>query len=690
MGSSYLDAVRARVTRCVGRETLKAKLVERYRSEERRLVVLVGAGGIGKTTLATWLAQEVLEGGGAVAWVSGEQVAPNPESFIAALRVSGAASDLNEVGRGAVRDLVVIDSFERLRAMRRWVFRDFLAQLGDNVLVVLASREHVASRELDEVGLYGAVVELTVDALSNDEAEALLAQWNVAEPLRARIAAAAHGFPLAMRLLAERGTPDGEVVEVSPAVLAELVEAFVSRAPSAAHVAAIHLAAIAKTSDESMLTGVIDGAPEGLFDWLAQTAIAERTAFGISLHALVREVVFTHLQQRDPELLERMQARILDVLAQRMVSTDVTSAHELLLQGFYARRNSPSVGRLLALEDTERCEVVALAPQHLPRVRKLIEKFEGPTSLDSFERWLTRQPLAHVVVGGDGAIVSFQVVIRVPRDATADHLTDPLIDMAWKAWRARNPPASDGDLHLFRWFIEAGTHQRFGPAMTHLMTLGPIITLPIDEIVQIGFVTTPPEQWAPFAPNFNLEWAHGTELDFDGQRWGCAFGDVNKLRRPFARTGATTLNAMRLIVYLTTGLAPPTTPLIPSLPAEAVSREYFGQLLRAALNHLHEPQQLRDVTLAPLVPASDGPLESAIPALVVDGIRRLAADDATSRHARILEVTYVRPTVKQHAAAVDLGLPYGTYRYQLRKAVAVLEDVLWQDRGRPARRAFDV
>jgi hypothetical protein len=685
MPGSYLDAVRARVARCVGREALKARLLERYGSEDRRLVALVGAGGIGKTTLAAWLAAEVAVRGGSVAWVSGEQIAPNPESFIAALRISGAGGDLSVVGRSAIRDLVVIDSFERLRGMRRWVFLTFLAQLGDNVLVVLASRERLAGRDLDEVGLYDAVTEWPVEAMTNDDATALLAHWNVAEALRAQIATAAHGFPLAMRLLAEHGASGDAVVEVSPAVLAELVDAFVSRAPSPLHVSAIYLAAIAKTVDEAMLTGVIDGAPEGLFDWLAQTAIAERTAFGISLHALVRDIVFSHLQQRNPQLLERMQTRILDVLVQRMIVTDVTSAHELLLQGFYARRNASSVGSFLTLEDTERCEVVPLAPQHLPQVRALIEKFEGPVSLASFEHWLTRQPRSYVVVGGDGAIASFKVVIRVPREATAADLTDPLIEMAWKAWRARNPPAADGDLYIFRWFIEAGTHQRFVPAMTHLMTLGPIIMMPIDEIVQMAFVTTPPEQWAPFAPNFHLEWAYGVEVEMANQRWGCAFGDVSKMKGRFAGTGATTLNALRLLVYLPTGLPPPVTPLIPNHAAEAVSREYFGQLLRSALNHLHEPQHLRDVSLAQLVPASDAPLEQAILALVVDGIRRLAIDAATSRHARILEVTYVHPTVKQHAAAVELGLPYGTYRYQLRKAVAVLEDVLWQARTRSVR-----
>jgi hypothetical protein len=138
-------------------------------------------------------------------------------------------------------------------------------------------------------------------------------------------------------------------------------------------------------------------------------------------------------------------------------------------------------------------------------------------------------------------------------------------------------------------------------------------------------------------------------------------------------------NAVRSYVYTLVGLAMP-APVV-AKPTETISRDAFGQLLRRALNHLDEPRTLRDPEMASLVGTSSDDLDRAVINLISMGIKRLSTKDNTARHAEILDVTYVRPTVKQHAAAVELGLPYGTYRYQLRKAVALLEDELWYVRN---------
>ncbi|MNC95803.1 hypothetical protein D3C83_130050 [compost metagenome] len=44
----------------------------------------------------------------------------------------------------------------------------------------------------------------------------------------------------------------------------------------------------------------------------------------------------------------------------------------------------------------------------------------------------------------------------------------------------------------------------------------------------------------------------------------------------------------------------------------------------------------------------------------------------------MLRATYLSSSPKQIAAAVDLGLPFGTYRYQLRKAQELLARELWE------------
>jgi len=64
--------------------------------------------------------------------------------------------------------------------------------------------------------------------------------------------------------------------------------------------------------------------------------------------------------------------------------------------------------------------------------------------------------------------------------------------------------------------------------------------------------------------------------------------------------------------------------------------------------------------------------------LIVDACGALDRSPSTAAAARLLAATFVRPAVKQQAAAAALKLPYGTYRYQLRAAIELVAKELWE------------
>jgi hypothetical protein len=89
--------------------------------------------------------------------------------------------------------------------------------------------------------------------------------------------------------------------------------------------------------------------------------------------------------------------------------------------------------------------------------------------------------------------------------------------------------------------------------------------------------------------------------------------------------------------------------------------------LRAALADLRRPHRLATSELARAVggvPALRATIEHACDAL--------AREPGYVESARVLRATYFGPVQKQHAIAADLGLPFGTYRHHLRRAIAEL------------------
>lgn len=101
--------------------------------------------------------------------------------------------------------------------------------------------------------------------------------------------------------------------------------------------------------------------------------------------------------------------------------------------------------------------------------------------------------------------------------------------------------------------------------------------------------------------------------------------------------------------------------------------------LREAFAARHRPHALRASPLTRLacVRRRGEPAEEALAATLDALCDELALSPGYADAGRLLRVTYLDPTTtKQEAAAAALGLPFGTYRYQLRRAIELAAEAL--------------
>ena len=105
----------------------------------------------------------------------------------------------------------------------------------------------------------------------------------------------------------------------------------------------------------------------------------------------------------------------------------------------------------------------------------------------------------------------------------------------------------------------------------------------------------------------------------------------------------------------------------PEEPVEAAA-------LREALSQFHAAHRIDDSALARRFEGRDR--VAVCRAWLTAGIAELAGSPSHADLAEVLEATYLQGAVKQRAAAAELNLPWGTYRHRLRRALAVLAEVL--------------
>ena len=159
---------------------------------------LYGSVGIGKSALVRRLADDAAEAGRTVLQVDGRLIGSSKAEFVA--RTESATHESKVV--------LLLDSFEHCESLEPWLREEFLPQLPDDVLVVIASRNPPSLMWQTDATWSGSLRIEVVRDLAPADADALLDERGLAPELRRQAMRFVGGHPLALCVAAENAARD--------------------------------------------------------------------------------------------------------------------------------------------------------------------------------------------------------------------------------------------------------------------------------------------------------------------------------------------------------------------------------------------------------------------------------------------------------------------------------------------------
>ena len=679
-GSATLGVRRdaARHDRFVGRAA-ELDLVGRALRADRlpfHVVHVWGPGGVGKTSLLGEVERLCGHAGVAAVRLDGRDLEPVPTAVEAAVRPGG----------GAGRRVVLVDTYERLRALDGWFQRTFVPALPADVLVVFAGRDRPAPEWQVEWG--GAVRVLPLRNLGAADAEALLGRRGVPEGAWGDVLAFTHGHPLALALVAERfrqrpGGPAAFDAAAEPEVVRALLDRFVADVPSAAHRTAVEGASVVRTVTEPLLTSLLDDGGRGheLFGWLRRLAFVESGRGGLRLHDVVRETVEADLRWRDPgrhaELHERARRHYTGRL--RAVASEA-DRRETLADYVHLYRDNPVVRPLMGRLREAWAEAQLDGPAPLrdgeaggaeaDAVVALVATHEGDASAAVVRRWLDRRPeSAEVVRDAGGAVVGFLLTLRLEATDADDRDADPAVASAWEAvGRGLRPGES---ALYFRSWLDAEAYQGVSAVQSLVFARTVQRYLSTPGLAVSLLAVADPDLWGPVFGFAGLR--RYPEAAFAvGDRSYAVFGHDWRASPP-----GEWLEGLA-------GQAPDRVPTPPASSAEdavvALSQEGFAEAVRDALKAYARPYRLAESPLlrSRLVRERGGDGVEELSALLWEAAAELRSGPRDAPYFRALEAAYLDPAPTQAAAAERLDVPFSTFRRHLGRGVDHVVEALWR------------
>jgi DNA-binding SARP family transcriptional activator len=279
---------------------------------------VTGRGGIGKTALLRAYQRAAVAAGRAVRHVDARELRPRPADLLAALGGDTPEDVAAELARTSA--VVLIDSFEYVLPLTRFIFETFLPALPVGARVVIASRSPVLDVSRRQWGPLTRRVELR--GLSTTEARRYLARRGLVEDAATEwVLAAASGHPLSLSLAGDLAASlsDGDLRLDTPTDLdwpdtvTVIAHQFLRDVHDPVLREFLEIATIVRQVDEELLAAVA-GREQVAADFrsLSRLSVMRPTTHGAALHDDVRRVLGRDLRRRAPDRYHELRARVFE------------------------------------------------------------------------------------------------------------------------------------------------------------------------------------------------------------------------------------------------------------------------------------------------------------------------------------------------------------------------------------------
>jgi len=451
LGATLAERARERF---VGRTEELAVLESCFQPGAPRVLHVSGVAGIGKTRLLSAFAAGARQSGAAVVQLDCRHIEPSEAGFLGALAAATGAqsADLETVATRlsglAERVILSLDTYELFWLMDTYIRRALCPALGENVRVIICSRNGPVGAWLSAPEWLGLFRAISLRPLTLKESLAYLEASGIDAVSARRISNIAHGHPLALTVAAGLGAGRrGRLADDAAvgAVVDYLTQEFLADITDPRTQEALEAASVIRRVTESLLSAMLPShAPADSLERLRQLPFVETRSDGLFIHDAVRDAVSTRLQAAWPE-----RHRQLRMAAWRQLRQEVQHAPRANLwrytadilyllqkpeirEGFF-----PSGQQLLAVESA--------VPADVDSVRAIAASHEGPEAIGAIEAWWEHHPEAFAVCrDAEGSTTGFAIVFPGNRLSSAVRASDPIA----AAWSDAMHPGNAGSRSL--------------------------------------------------------------------------------------------------------------------------------------------------------------------------------------------------------------------------------------------------
>lgn len=693
---SQLQAARRR--QFVGRDAECALVQSALSEAELPFFVLhvFGPGGVGKTVLLRQFAS-LADGAGATAlYLDGRNIEPTAAGFIAALRSAAttaipgatiAEGDLPALWAALDprqrRCAILVDTYETLSPLDGWLREEFLPNLPENVLLVLAGRLPPGSAWRADPVWNTLIRALPLRNLNPDEARAFLTQRQIPAAQHDAVLAFTHGHPLALSLIADTFAQRGSLAGFSPAespdVIRALLERFVQKVPSPAHRAALEACALVRMLTEGLLGHMLT-VPDAheLFEWLRDLSFIDAGRSGIYPHDLAREAIAADVRWRNPDWYAELHKRARTYYNARLQQVQGAEQQRVLFDFTFLHRDNSMVRQYVDWQESGSIRIEPARAADHAAIVGMIRGFEGELAADAAAHWLALQPEGAFVLREGAESIGYVIRIGLHDASDTDLAADAPAARAWAHLRARAAPRPGEVATLFRFWGARDAYQGVGPVQSLIFIAALQYYLTTPRLAHTFFVTANPDFWELVTAYADLERVVELEWEQDGRRFGMFAHDWRATPPgPWLE-----LMAERELALNPPSLARPK----PATQVVALSEPGFATAVREALRLMSRSQTLRGSPLLStrLVAEAAGPSSSevqrgeALKKLIAEAAEALQATPRDVKLYRAFYHTYLKPAASQEQASEILDVPFSTYRRHLQAAIERVTEQLWR------------
>jgi energy-coupling factor transporter ATP-binding protein EcfA2 len=647
------------------------------------VLFVYGPGGVGKTSLLGAFAGQCATAGVRVARIDSRRFSDRT-GFLDTLAEAVTAPDSGRALEmlAANRYALLIDTFEEASSLEGWLVGDFLPNLPESVVVVLAGRR-APSDEWNRVPGWATLMRpIPLRNLSKEESEDLLIRAGVPLDRVPGWFATTFGHPLALSLSADlylQKPDDSGIPTKSPDVVRALLERFVMKVPSPAHRVALEACALSRVMTEPLLRATLETPDaEQLFAWLRDRSFIEAGPEGLLTHDMARDVLASDLRWRNPSLYRTLHRRARLYFVERAKEARQGSDQRRYLKEMvYLHRDNPIIRPIFERTRSEMKRPVAVEEPFVfdrdaEEVRAIVSRHEGRESAELALRWARQQPAGARVFREDRKVVGLFISVFLEQASDRDIQADPGASAAMDHLQQESPMRPGERSTLFRFWMAKEGYQSLSPVQ-----LAAFIHMVQHYILTPGLAFTflvcgRPEELQSLLAYGDVLRIPGADFEVGDRRFG-VFGHDWRVRTPDAW--------LELMGRRQAGAEPEVETGGRQTDVVVLSEDGFRSAVKDALRCFSRPDRMSDNPLlrSSLVLSEDGSDRAQV---LLSLVRRaagpLSESARTETSFRALDRTYFRPAGSQEAASELIGVPYSTFRRHLARAIDEVVATLWR------------